>query len=371
MTRIGTTHAARVNFLIGFAIGFGIAGLLAFVNMANLHGTAVPYNSLLIQQMHRYDIGHEHAAGPGDMYSRGKERHITSHKELDEDRGTGGRDINLDSDSHFHHDDNILAKKLEKTVRVLCWIMTSPKNLDTRAVHVRNTWGKRCNKLLFFSSETNTTFPTIGLNVTEGRNHLTAKTIGAFRYVYEHFYDEADWFMKADDDTYVIVENLRYFLSDHNTSQPVYFGHKFKKMVKQGYFSGGAGYVLSRQALKTFVEKGSNTTICKQDGGAEDAEIGKCMSKLGIVAGNSTDMLGRSRFHCFDAETHLFGGYPKWYYNYDADGAKQGQENISDYAVSFHYVRPLKMYSMEFFVYHLRPYGIISQTQSLNFEKGL
>ena len=75
-------------------------------------------------------------------------------------------------------DDDTIARKLEKTVRVLCWIMTSPTNLDRRAVHVRNTWGKRCNKLLFFSSKNNSTFPTIGLNVTEGRSHLTAKTIG-------------------------------------------------------------------------------------------------------------------------------------------------------------------------------------------------
>ena len=146
---------------------------------------------------------------------------------------------------------------------------------------------------------------------------------GAFKYIYENYYDEADWFMKADDDTYVIVENLRYFLSSLNTSQLVYFGHKFKTIVKQGYFSGGAGYVLSKAALRVFAERGSNKTICRQDGGAEDAEIGKCLSKLGILAGDSTDRLGRSRFHCFNAETHLFGLYPKWYYNYDAGGAKR------------------------------------------------
>lgn len=59
----------------------------------------------------------------------------------------------------------------------------------------------------------------------------------------------ADWFLKADDDTYVIVENLRYFLSRQNTTNPVYFGHKFKRHVKEGYMSGGAGYVLSKEAL--------------------------------------------------------------------------------------------------------------------------
>jgi hypothetical protein len=45
----------------------------------------------------------------------------------------------------------------------------------------------------------------------------------AFRYVYEHYKDDADWFMKADDDTYVILENLRYFLRDYKSSDPVYF----------------------------------------------------------------------------------------------------------------------------------------------------
>ena len=45
------------------------------------------------------------------------------------------------------------------------------------------------------------------------------------------------------------------------------------------------------------------------------------MENLGVKTANTTDALGRSRFHCFDPETHLFGGYPGWYYHYDANGA--------------------------------------------------
>ena len=41
---------------------------------------------------------------------------------------------------------------------------------------------------------------------------------------------------QADDDTYVIVENLRYFLSNKNSSEPIFFGHHFKTIVKQGYY---------------------------------------------------------------------------------------------------------------------------------------
>ena len=54
------------------------------------------------------------------------------------------------------------------------------------------------------------------------------------------------------------MENLRYFLSGENTSEPIYFGHHFKTIVKQGYYSGGGGYVLSKEALRRFGEKGES-----------------------------------------------------------------------------------------------------------------
>lgn len=88
-------------------------------------------------------------------------------------------------------------------------VVSSPANLHNKTIHVKNTWAKRCNKVIFFSSVTNESFPTVGLKVQEGRNHLTAKTRAAFEYVYENYFNDFDWFLKCDDDTFVIVENLR------------------------------------------------------------------------------------------------------------------------------------------------------------------
>ncbi len=52
----------------------------------------------------------------------------------------------------------------------------------------------------------------------KGLDHLWAKTKKVFSYVYANYKSQADWFVKADDDTYLIVENLKYMLQAHNTS---------------------------------------------------------------------------------------------------------------------------------------------------------
>ncbi|ELU14126.1 hypothetical protein CAPTEDRAFT_4255 [Capitella teleta] len=253
-------------------------------------------------------------------------------------------------------DNTEIADALYDKVRVLCWIMTAPENLDSKAKHVKATWGKRCNKLIFVSDHEDPDFPTIKIEVEHGRDHLTAKTMAAFDYIYKHYYDQADWFLKADDDTYVIVENLRYLLSAHKPTEPVYFGHHFKVIVRQGYFSGGGGYAVSKEALRRFGERSKD--FCAADQGAEDVEWGRCMEKLQVKTGDSRDTLGRSRFHCFDAATFIHGGYPDWYRQYDKYGAKQGLDSISDYAITFHYIPVNVMYELEFFIYHLKPFGI-------------
>ena len=141
--------------------------------------------------------------------------------------------------------------------------------------------------------------------------------------MYDHHFYDADWFLKADDDTYVILENLRYFLSGENYSQPIYFGQRFKPYVKQGYASGGGGYVLSKEALRRYGTMGfNNSAVCREDKGAEDIEMGKCLQNLGVHLKPSLDALGRTRFHCFPPERFINGLVPKWYHSYNLDGIK-------------------------------------------------
>ena len=173
--------------------------------------------------------------------------------------------------------------------------------------------------------------------------------------------------MKADSDTYVIAENLRYLLSDYKPSQAIYFGQHFSMIVANGYMSGGAGYVYSREALRRYGEHG-HTQLCNNSQGIDDVDIGTCFQTLGILPGDSRDKLGRSSFHCLPPDPAVHTGMPKWLEVYLKffDKNFTGMESVSDYPISFHWVSKDTMYMLEYYIYHLRPYGILEGLQDLN-----
>ena len=164
--------------------------------------------------------------------------------------------------------------------------------------------------------------PTVKLNITETRKTLWGKTKAAFQYIHHHHKNDQAWYLKADDDTYVILENLRYFLSNYNTNEAWYFGCNYRRFVQAGYMSGGAGYVISQAALNRFVQEGLEgpSKVCKTDSkGSEDLELGLCLEKLKVQAGDSRDYFGRLRFFPVKPAVLLQPGYFEkdyWLYDY-------------------------------------------------------
>mmetsp|Transcript_24950 Transcript_24950/g.62878 ORF Transcript_24950/g.62878 Transcript_24950/m.62878 type:complete len:177 (-) Transcript_24950:140-670(-) len=157
--------------------------------------------------------------------------------------------------------------------------------------------------------------------------------------------------MKADDDTFVIVDNLvEYLLSPEVSAaraagKGVYLGHRLKiPGHRETYTSGGAGYVLDRVAVREFVK---NIDTAKCTSGAEDVEVGQCLLLSGISPFQTTDAAGEEIFHLFNPQTTIGyrpspqGGNQDWYTRYRKEFGtmKVGLDAISENSTTFHYMR--------------------------------
>lgn len=199
-----------------------------------------------------------------------------------------------------------------KKIRILCFVSTMPKSHSTRAVHIVQTWAKHCDKILFFSSITDENVGALGFNVKDSHQTIWGKVKLMVQHIYKHFLNEYDWFLKCDDDTFLITHNLRYLLSYYSKEDPIYFGYKFNTTKhKKGFFSGGAGYAMSRQAVRIFVERSlTNKEFYRKytvepgchietDKRYEDWDMGLCLEYYDVQAGDSRDFLKRDRFFAF------------------------------------------------------------------------
>ena len=95
------------------------------------------------------------------------------------------------------------------------------------------------------------------------------------------------------------MDNLREFISDKNASLPVTYGHDFKPYVEKGFHSGGAGYLLSKEAFQRFGKKLNGNRDWDYIG-AEDVDVARALRNLQVYPEKSLDSKGRERFHPFD-----------------------------------------------------------------------
>ncbi|CAB3403191.1 unnamed protein product [Caenorhabditis bovis] len=256
---------------------------------------------------------------------------------------------------------HVIANSISEKVRIFCLITTAEKYNFERARAVKFTWAKRCTKYAFVSGKYDSLLPTIPVKVSDDYNRLGEKSRIALEYIYKKYGNNFDWFLKADDDTFVILENLRLLLLSHSPEEPISFGCKFFPPNGTLYHSGGAGYVLSRAALKKLVKEGfeeQESNCTRSTYLPEDMMIGICLNEVNVAAVDSRDSLGKHRFLPISPIYHFTRTLPEWLTSYSVYKIDKGIETCSDYAVAFHYVKPIEMYLYDYWLYHLRPFGI-------------
>ena len=139
--------------------------------------------------------------------------------------------------------------------------------------------------MIFVSDVDNSEFGSIKVTENIGKDYIWGKVREGFKYAFRNHLDDFDWFLRVDDDSYVVMENLRYALSGFSPEQPLVFGRRFKDNEFSSYMHAGSGYALSRKALEKFFTESLRTpSICnyQTDVGNDDQEMARCLFGVGV-----------------------------------------------------------------------------------------
>ncbi|KAJ0396495.1 hypothetical protein ATCC90586_002813 [Pythium insidiosum] len=295
--------------------------------------------------------------------------------------------------------------------RVFCFVNTISVHHESRAQAVADTWGQRCDDLVFFSNESASivvgrgtsrqrSFRVVPLDVIADHNHLWQKHKATLEYVHKHYRHDYDWFYKADDDAYVIVENLRQYLLRPEIvmnfqRHPMQMGHRFNltdqlvdyyivdDRLKAGFLSrwnrwvfnsGGPGYVMNRLYLDQIVSILPDHTCLSDDNSEmlpDDASISFCMMWHDVYPWDTRDYEGRERWHADKPKGVYFTRTDDpdyWYVQYHnmIGGVRAQDDCCAPDSIAFHYITPKLMHHLERTLYFCREGDDIDSIQAFN-----
>ncbi|XP_044538680.1 C1GALT1-specific chaperone 1 [Gracilinanus agilis] len=262
---------------------------------------------------------------------------------------------------HEHHHLQALSKEdflkiseaermeLVKSVRVYCMILVKPKDVGRWAA-VKDTWTKHCDKVEFFCTESIKVFESINLET----NDMWTMMRKAYRYAYDNYKDEYNWFFLARPTTFAVIENLKFFLLKRDATQPFYIGHTIKYGELE-YVDIEGGIVLSIESMKRLKHLLSDPQKCPEQGSmiwkvSEDKQLAVCLKYSGVFAENAEDSEGKDVFN-----TKSIGFLIKEAMSNNPQQVVEGC--CSDMAVTFNDLAPNQMHVMMYGVYRLRAYG--------------
>ncbi|CAD5213388.1 unnamed protein product [Bursaphelenchus xylophilus] len=241
-----------------------------------------------------------------------------------------------------------------KTPSILCIIHTSKGSHKTRLAVILDTWAKKCDDVLVFTdAPLEYDVPHVYFPMMNTRDHSWEKIRRVFRFAFEDMEKKYDWYLRADDDAYVLVDNARTLVKEHDPEKPAVLGYRWGFFEPRGYVDGGV-YIVSRAGMKVFNDIMKNDTICPDFHRAEeDQEISRCLAKVGVYPVDTRDKLGRERFHHFHIDEFKSKYLVEFIKQNSFYGYKKFPEAISDTTVSFHHLTPYEMKVMDYLLNQL------------------
>ena len=184
---------------------------------------------------------------------------------------------------------------------ILVGVQTAQKYLDTRMKAAYDTWAQSIpGNVIFFSGEEsvdyaeNSEIPLVSLpGVQDNMYPPQKKSFLMLKYMHDYFIDMYEWFVRADDDSFIIGPKLGKFLSSINSSKVYYIGQGGDGREEErgqlgldhniAYCMGGPGVILSRTAL---AKVAPNIEYCLRNlfSAHEDTELGRCVYRFAGVS---------------------------------------------------------------------------------------
>lgn len=279
--------------------------------------------------------------------------------------------------------------------KILCLVLTQSANHATRMQAVVDTWGRKCDILIGASNATDAALHTYHIESRGGYWGIWDKLLQTLKQILQGQLGGAqdfDWILKADDDTYVIMENLQSFLANisHdnlNQKEPRIYGRtmawprlkRFQDMT--GWFGdtlnrdfgkrfysklsvdetlrfshGGPGYIMNRAYAQLLVDAYFDTSGNAIKGEvAEDIANAVTMLYHGIRPRSTFDLdTGKERMHPESPQTMYQD--PIWmermHHGMKASVHGPGEKCCSPTSISYHYVADFQMRLLDYQLYH-------------------
>ena len=106
------------------------------------------------------------------------------------------------------------ALENKKIPRIFCGIYTMEANHKGNVQATRETWGKRCDGFVAFSTVTDDSIPSVNIlhKGEEKYDNMWQKSRSIWKYIAAHYLETFDYFLMGGDDMLYMVENLRHYL---------------------------------------------------------------------------------------------------------------------------------------------------------------